>query len=424
MVVTGVPSINPGLIRMQEVTAAHPWLLPTAPLILVGGTNGKGTTAGFIFTLLAKFAGLKTGLYTSPHVSCFSERIQVSSASLTASCLASKWQTLELLIGKKWQLSFFECATLLAFHVFNTMQTEINIIEVGLGGTWDATNICDPLAAVIVSIGRDHQQYLGNTWAEIMADKMGICREHKPFFWGNQGSGATDPKTQAVIAETVARRHLQLFAAGRDFDLRGNKRLEVRLVDLPRVAQELPRWLQQKPHYLQRNFCLAYAVSYWLARRLRPTSSFTVPTCATLLPATIKGRFQFFYLRHRQTGRRLTLLMDACHNCDGAQVFVTEVEKRFGTLPGLVALLVDKEVDKILPLLATCLNPMAIFAVDNKRSLSRDHLPPMWQRHWFPDFVEAWQTIIAGAKLIVVCGSFYGLGAALSFLTTQYEIQT
>ena len=422
--ITGVPGINPGLMRIREVTTAHPWLLPTAPLILVGGTNGKGTTAGFIFTLLAKFAGLKTGLYTSPHVSCFSERIQVSSASITASCLASKWQELEQRIGKKWQLSFFESATILAFHVFNTMQTEINVIEVGLGGTWDATNICDPIAAVIVSIGRDHQEYLGDTWAEIMADKMGICREHKPFFWGNQGSGATDPKTQAVIAETVARRHLQFFTAGHDFSLRDDGQIEIKLADLPHIVQKLPHWLQQKPHYLQRNFCLAYAISYWLVKRLRPTHPFTVSTRTSLLPDTIKGRFQFFRLRHRQTGRERTLLMDACHNCDGAHVFVTEVKKRFGTLPGLIALLVDKEVDKILPLLATCLTPMAIFAVDNKRSLSRDRLSPPWQRHWFSDFVSAWQTIGDEAETTVVCGSFYGLGTALSFLTTQYEVRT
>ena len=219
---------------MQTVISTLPQLRPQAPCVLIGGTNGKGTTAGFTFSLLAHATQLKIGLYTSPHVSNFCERMQVSHRQLNDTDLTNNWHKLQPLLAPfRQQLTFFECTTLLAFYTFNCTATDINVLEVGLGGKWDATNICDPIAAAIVSIGLDHQQYLGTTYADILADKMGITRPHRPLFWGQQGSGADDPNTQHTLHKISRQKQLALFCADKNFNLNANNIINLNLPSLP-----------------------------------------------------------------------------------------------------------------------------------------------------------------------------------------------
>lgn len=414
---------------MRAVLTDFPQLRPRAPCVLIGGTNGKGTTAGFTSSLLSHFAALKVGLYTSPHVARFCERVQVSHATLDDAALLKSWQEMELLLTPRLraQLSFFECVTLLAFYVFNSMTTDINVLEVGLGGTWDAVNVCDPLAAVIVAIGHDHQQYLGNTYAAILADKMGITRPQRPFFWGRQGSGADDPQVQRTLQEIVRREQLVLFSAGSEFKLDETNTIHVNLPTLPTITATLPCSLQPRPRWLQHNFCLAFALSWWLLHRLKqPAQHFAravSSSTAELLPTSLPARFQLRRVRHRHTGQIRQLLLDACHNYDGALTFTKEIAARFGVLPGMFSLLDDKDIASIVPLLARQLQPLAIFAVDNKRSMQRTHLPAAWQHCWHDDIVDAWQhiTAVTDTRPLVVCGSFYGLGAALALLNSQHE---
>ena len=413
---------------MRAVIAALPQLQLRSPCVLIGGTNGKGTTAGFIFSLLSRAAGLKVGLYTSPHVSHFCERVQVSHLSLDDADLLDIWHEFELLLTPHWceQLTFFECTTLLALHVFNRTATDINVLEVGLGGSWDAVNVCEPLAAAIVSIGKDHQQYLGNTYAAILTDKMGIARPQCPLFWGNQGSGTSDTDMQHTLQEIVQRKQLMLFSAGHEFQLNADDTLSVELPALPAVTIPIPLSLQARPHWLQRNFSLAFALSWWVLPRLDcSVSDFAraVNNTAELLPPSLPARFQLRYLRHRHTGQERQLLLDACHNYDGALALVAELKQRYGTLPGMFSLLGDKEVDKIVPLLAQQLKPLAIFALDNKRSVTREQLPKAQQPCWHNDVASAWHTLatVQTDKPLVICGSFYGLGEALALLSTHGE---
>ena len=413
---------------MRAVIATLPQLQLRAPCVLIGGTNGKGTTAGFIFSLLSRAAGLKVGLYTSPHISHFCERVQVSHLSFDDATLFELWYELELLLTPHWreQLTFFECTTLLALHVFNRTATDINVLEVGLGGTWDAVNVCEPLAAAIVSIGKDHQQYLGNTYAEILTDKMGIARPHCPLFWGNQGSGASDTDMQHTLQEIVQRKQLTLLSAGHEFQLNADDTLSVELPALPAVTIPIPLSLQARPHWLQRNFSLAFALSWWVLSRLNcSVSGFAsaVTNTAELLPPSLPARFQLRHLRHRHTGQGRQLLLDACHNYDGALALVAELKQRYGILPGMFSLLNDKEVDKIVPLLVQQLAPLAIFAVNSERSLTHAQLPQKWQHCWHDDVTSAWHTLatVQTDKPLVICGSFYGLGEALALLSTHGE---
>ena len=413
---------------MRAVIAALPQLQLHAPCVLIGGTNGKGTTAGFIFSLLSRVAGLKVGLYTSPHVSHFCERVQVSHVPLDDAALLARWRELELLLAPRFraQLTFFECTTLLAFYVFNRTATDINVLEVGLGGRWDAVNVCEPLAAAIVSIGKDHQQYLGNTYSAILADKMGIARQQRPLFWGKQGSGADDTDAQCTLQAIVQRKQLMLFSAGRAFKLNPNHTLSIELPTLPAVEMALPVSLQTSPRWLQCNFCLAFAMSYWLLHRLNhqvPNFTQTLSRVGNFLPATMPARFQLRRLRHRHTGRERVLLLDASHNYDGALALACELQQRGLVGAGMLSLLGDKEIAKIVPLLARQLRPLVVFAVQSKRSMTRAQLPQAQQHCWHENFAAAWHRIAAKSdtRPLVICGSFYGLGEALALLAEHDE---
>ncbi|HEX5032997.1 MAG TPA: folylpolyglutamate synthase/dihydrofolate synthase family protein, partial [bacterium] len=155
--------------------------------VLIAGTNGKGSTSRMVESVLRR-AGHRTGLYTSPHLLRFSERILLSGQEASEELLESileEWAGRGFLDGEgRWpaageELTWFEKATLLAFEVFRRAQVEIAVLEVGLGGRLDATNVVDPLVSAVTSIGMDHAEILGSTLAEIAKEKAGVLRRDR-----------------------------------------------------------------------------------------------------------------------------------------------------------------------------------------------------------------------------------------------------
>src|SRR4029077_1518206 len=150
------------------------------PAVLVAGTNGKGSTAATLASILHA-AGLKTGLYTSPHLVRINERIRLNGVEIPDDEFALVHdlvdRTAERLVGEgelPWHPSFFEMLTAMAFEYFARRKVEAAILEVGMGGRLDATNVIEPLLSVITDVSLDHQKYLGNTVAEIAHEKAGI----------------------------------------------------------------------------------------------------------------------------------------------------------------------------------------------------------------------------------------------------------
>src|SRR5438034_430494 len=150
------------------------------PSVLIGGTNGKGSTAATLASIL-QASGLRAGLYTSPHLVRINERIRINSAEIPDDKFALLHdmieRTAERLIEDgelPWHPSFFEMLTAMAFEHFATNKVAIAVLEVGMGGRLDATNVVDPRLSVITDISLDHQKYLGNTVAEIAREKAGI----------------------------------------------------------------------------------------------------------------------------------------------------------------------------------------------------------------------------------------------------------
>jgi dihydrofolate synthase / folylpolyglutamate synthase len=152
------------------------------PSVLIAGTNGKGSTAATLASIL-KASGLRTGLYTSPHLIRINERIRVNGKEISdddfAALHAGIDRVAEKLIergGLPWHPSFFEMMTAMAFEHFVREKVELAVLEVGMGGRLDATNVVEPLVSVITDISMDHQKFLGNTLEEIAREKMGIVR--------------------------------------------------------------------------------------------------------------------------------------------------------------------------------------------------------------------------------------------------------
>jgi dihydrofolate synthase / folylpolyglutamate synthase len=152
------------------------------PAVLIAGTNGKGSTAATLASILGA-SGLKTGLYTSPHLLRINERVRVNHEDISDDDFAARHGEVDQVAARlvesgklPWHPSFFEMMTAIAFEHFAREKVDIAVLEVGMGGRLDATNVVEPLASVITDISLDHQKFLGNTVTEIAREKVGIIR--------------------------------------------------------------------------------------------------------------------------------------------------------------------------------------------------------------------------------------------------------
>ena len=176
-------SIDMGLDRIRVVAQALGLGKPGKAVITVGGTNGKGSTVAFIESI-ARAAGWKVGAYTSPHLLAYNERVRIDGADASDSALIDAFEAIEAARGDT-QLTYFEYGTLAALWLFERAKLDLAILEVGLGGRLDATNLVDADVAVITTVDLDHQDYLGEDREQIGAEKVGIARAWKPLVLGD-----------------------------------------------------------------------------------------------------------------------------------------------------------------------------------------------------------------------------------------------
>jgi dihydrofolate synthase/folylpolyglutamate synthase len=185
--------------------------------IHIAGTNGKGSVAAMLHAMY-QAAGYRVGLYTSPHLLSFTERIRVGAdiiAEEDVVALAREIWAAATVRGI--ELTFFEFATVMAFLHFARSGVEIAVVEVGLGGRLDATNVLIPEVAVITTIGLDHQEFLGTTLESVAREKAGIIKPGRPVIAGN-----IQPVVEEVLASVAAERDAPLFRLGRDFAMSGS----------------------------------------------------------------------------------------------------------------------------------------------------------------------------------------------------------
>jgi dihydrofolate synthase/folylpolyglutamate synthase len=183
------------------------------PVIHVAGTNGKGSTCA-VLRAIAEAAGLRVHVYTSPHLVRFHERIRLAGELVGEAALSDALEHVER-INAGEPITVFEVTTAVAFHLFATIPADLLVLEVGLGGRFDATNVVDaPVATAITSISMDHMDFLGDTLAKIAVEKAGIIKPGVPC-----ATGAQPPEAREVFGRIAAERDAPLLARGRDWDI-------------------------------------------------------------------------------------------------------------------------------------------------------------------------------------------------------------
>lgn len=196
------------LERMRTLLGALDLATPRARVITVGGTNGKGSVTATL-EAVARAGGLRVGLYTSPHLSRYTERIRLDGAEIDEPTLVAVFERIEAARGDT-TLTYFEYGTLAALAAFADADVDLAILEVGLGGRLDAVNAIDADVAVVVSISLDHTEYLGDTLEAIGREKAGIFRAGRPALYGSLAMPAS-------VAAEAARVGARLERLGTDF---------------------------------------------------------------------------------------------------------------------------------------------------------------------------------------------------------------
>ena len=209
----GVPPRHDGeiLLGLERITAVASKFIPLSfecPIVTVAGTNGKGTTVA-VLSALARAAGFRVATYTSPHLYKFNERIQINNQQITDEKIDEISAQIEAVRGET-ELTYFEHTTLMALKYFHDEKPDLIILEVGLGGRLDATNMIDPDIAIITSIGIDHTAYLGETKEQIAIEKAGIMRAGKPIICGELA-------LQAFLKEKAEAIGAVFYGLGQDF---------------------------------------------------------------------------------------------------------------------------------------------------------------------------------------------------------------
>jgi dihydrofolate synthase / folylpolyglutamate synthase len=202
-------TIDMGLDRIREVASRMRLKRPAKKVITVGGTNGKGSTVAFI-EAIARAAGWKVGAYTSPHLLAYNERVRIDGADVGDDVLVEAFEAVEAARGDTL-LTYFEYSTLAALWLFERSKLDLAILEVGLGGRLDATNLIDADVAVITTVDLDHQDYLGDEREVIGFEKAGIARAWKPLVLGDDDPPASVLRHAYAIGASTIRAGCDFF---------------------------------------------------------------------------------------------------------------------------------------------------------------------------------------------------------------------
>ncbi len=322
------------------------------PTIHVGGTNGKGSVCTLVAAALRE-AGWRVGLYTSPHLVSFRERIRVDEVPISEAAVAMWTERLQPLILER-KATFFEATTAIAFADFAARGAEIAVVEVGLGGRLDSTNVVRPLVSAVTKIERDHMKYLGDTLEKIAGEKAAIAKPGAPFVIGER-----EPELVEVLRRDAHR------AVAR---LESSARADIRIMP-PDYEWTGPLGLAG-PHQ-RRNAGVAHGILMALPERWRPDAGAVARGFAS---AWIPGRLD----------RRGKWLFDVAHNPDGIRALVAALEATRPPRPihALVSILGDKEWPDMLVRLDRAIDRGVLTVAPTAASRGWD---AAWLRRWLSD---------------------------------------
>ncbi|MDW6003448.1 bifunctional tetrahydrofolate synthase/dihydrofolate synthase [Vibrio mangrovi] len=388
-------SIDLGLERVQAVAQKASLSKPAPTIITVAGTNGKGSTCAILESILLA-AGYTVGVYSSPHLISYNERVRINGEILADEKHTYAFDFIEKQRGAT-SLSFFEFGTLAAFRLLQEEGVDVAILEVGLGGRLDATNVVEHDVSVITSLAIDHVDWLGSDLAQIGYEKAGIFRAGRPAVCGEPHP----PATVAAYADEIG---AELFQVGIQFDYQ--------------VADDVWHWshgafdLRDLP---KPQLPLPNAATALMALGCAGLEISDVDIVEGLEKASLPGRMQ-------QLSDQPVILLDVAHNPHSAHYLTSQIELRF---PGkkihlVIGMLHDKDIQETIAALAPVIHHWYPASLDGPRaalaSELHSHIPVPSQTYESP--VNAFKAAMTRADendVIIVAGSFLTVGEVLDF---------
>lgn len=383
--------------------------------VLVAGTNGKGSTAAWL-AAMAFSAGYRTGLYTSPHLEDLTERVRIDGRAVSGEQLG-RWlvaagAAAESALGSL--PTYFELVTAAAFQGFAEAEVELVVVEVGMGGRLDATNVTEPVLSLITEVGLDHERYLGSALAEIAGEKAGILRRGRPAI-----AGCSHPEALAAVRRAAREVGAELVDAGSAARFRPldsppggpGATLEVVTRSVHRLRPRLAGAHQSA------NLALAVLAAERL-RRLGWSGFDDAAIAAGAERCRWPGRLEPVLLEDRQ------VLLDVAHNPDAAAALAAHLERLAEPYDLLFGILADKRCERILPPLAGGARRIVLSRPSNSRAREpRELLSLVAAERTIvePRLEEALDRALEGtAPLLVACGSIYLVGEVRRMLTRRF----
>ena len=398
-------------------------------IIHVTGTNGKTSTTRMIERLLREHS-LRTGRFTSPHLTKLNERIAVDGESISDEIMVEIWNDIEPILGLvdaeldaegELPLTYFEALTLLAFAIFADAPVDVLVLEVGMGGEWDSTNVADGDVAVFTPIDLDHSDRLGNTVAEIAATKAGIIKPNAVVVSAAQESTALaelQSRTKA-IGERFASYGPNFEAFNVVPDGKG-QRFSVRSLAGEYTDLFMPLYGE---HQAQNAALAIAAVEAFLGNGERRILDDIVRVA--FADASSPGRLQV-------VSREPLTIVDGAHNPHGVRSLVAALQTNFGSpkAVGVIGVLADKNADEMLQILSSSFDHVVITASKSERSLEQAELASLAEKYWPGEVTVSGGVTLAmqvarefaaaeNFEAIVITGSLSVVGEALKVIQEE-----
>ncbi|MCD6306976.1 MAG: bifunctional folylpolyglutamate synthase/dihydrofolate synthase [Deltaproteobacteria bacterium] len=377
----------------------------------IAGTNGKGSVSAFISSILEE-AGLKVGFYSSPHLVRFTERFRINGEEMSREAAASLIEEVRRAFAPESLPTFFEAATAMALIYFAREQTDLDIMEVGMGGRLDATNVIMPLVCGITNISLEHQEYLGKGLVNIAREKAGIIKEGVDVI-----TAAQQPLVVKTLEAIAAERRAPFWRVGKHIRYRTTpagldyQGLKLRLRGLR---------LGLQGNMQARNAALALGIIERLADKGIHVSEEHIRN--GLAKTVWIGRMQV-------VGRHPTILLDGAHNPAALQALARSIRAGFtyGRLILVMGIMADKAIAEMMRIIVPladyliCTRPVYCRAADPE-VLMREAAPPGRPGEIIPllsDALTRAREVAGPEDLIVVCGSLFTVGEALTCIDPE-----
>ena len=379
-------TIDLGLARVSQVAGSLDVLQPAPFVFTVAGTNGKGTTCRTLETILMA-AGYKVGVYSSPHLVRYTERVRVQGEELAESAHTASFAAIEAARGET-SLTYFEYGTLSALWLFKQQNVDVAILEVGLGGRLDATNIVDANVAVVTSIALDHTDWLGPDRESIGREKAGVFRGGRPAVVG-------EPDMPHTIADVAQEKGALLMQRDVDWHYSvGEQRWS--FSDAQGELRELPL-----PNVPQPN--AATALAALRASGLKVSEQAIREGIAS---AILPGRFQTIQLQPR-------VILDVAHNPHAAGYLAGRLKSlpKTGRVLAVIGMLHDKDIAGTLACLESVVDSWYCAPLEGPRGATAEQLREhLRAAAVYGSVAQAWHAAMADAApedTVLVCGSFH-----------------